>query len=57
MGRAQEQRQCMYTTITCKTDSGGNRGITQGAQPGSVDDLEAGMQGGEGGLKRRVIYV
>ena len=44
-------------TIMYKTDSGGSRGITQGAQPGSVDDLEGWDAGRRGGLKRRVIYV
>ena len=35
-------------TIMYKTDSGGSRGVTQGAQPGSFDDLE-GWDAGRGG--------
>lgn len=50
MGRVQEQQRHTYT-IMCETDSGRKSRHNAASQPGSFDDLEAGMQRGEGGSR------
>lgn len=54
-GRVQEQQRHTYT-IMCETDSGGKSRHIAASQPGSFDDLEAGMQGGGGSRGGRSMH-